>query len=347
MNTLVDLKSMTTAEICEFAVANNYPKFRGKQISEWLSKGVESFDEMKNLPSDLRQFLQTSCYISVANIAKKLVSRYDKTVKYLFSFYDSECVESVIMKYKHGYTICISTQVGCKMGCTFCATGKSGFSRSLAPSEMLAQIESAQKDLNIRISNIVLMGMGEPLDNFDNVVKFLNLVSSDEGLNIGMRHITLSTCGIVPKIYELAKLHLGITLSVSLHAPNDEIRRQTMPIARKYSMEELLKACRDYFNSTGRRVTFEYSMISGVNDSDHNAHELANRLQGMGCHVNLIPVNSVEGTEYIKSNIKRQQAFINILASKKIGATVRRTLGSDINASCGQLKRKHIEEGGK
>lgn len=347
MNTLVDLKSMTTAEICEFAVANNYPKFRGKQISEWLSKGVESFDEMKNLPSDLRQFLQTSCYISVANIAKKLVSRYDKTVKYLFSFYDSECVESVIMKYKHGYTICISTQVGCKMGCTFCATGKSGFSRSLAPSEMLAQIESAQKDLNIRISNIVLMGMGEPLDNYDNVVKFLYLVSSDEGLNIGMRHITLSTCGIVPKIYELAKLHLGITLSVSLHAPNDEIRRRTMPIARKYSMDELLKACRDYFNSTGRRVTFEYSMISGVNDSDLNAHELASRLQGMGCHVNLIPVNSVEGTGYIKSNIKRQQAFINILASKKIGATVRRTLGSDINASCGQLKRKHIEEGGK
>lgn len=347
MNTLVDLKSMTSAEICEFVVANNYPKFRAKQICDWLSKGVESFDEMKNLPSDLRKFLQTSCYISVANIAKKLVSRYDKTVKYLFSFNDGECVESVVMKYKHGYSICISTQVGCRMGCTFCATGKSGFSRSLAPSEMLAQVESAQKDLNIRISNIVLMGMGEPLDNYDNVVKFLYLVSSDEGLNIGMRHITLSTCGIVPKIYELAKLHLGITLSVSLHAPNDEIRRRTMPIARKYSMDELLKACRDYFNSTGRRVTFEYSMISGVNDSDLNAHELASRLQGMGCHVNLIPVNSVEGTGYIKSNIKRQQAFINILASKKIGATVRRTLGSDINASCGQLKRKHIEEGGK
>lgn len=347
MNTLVDLKSMTPDEICEFILANNFPKFRAKQICDWLSKGVESFDAMKNLPSNLRQFLQTSCYISVANIAKKLVSRYDKTVKYLFSFNDGECVESVVMKYKHGYSICISTQVGCRMGCTFCATGKSGFSRSLAPSEMLAQVESAKKDLNIRISNIVLMGMGEPLDNYDNVVKFLYLVSSDEGLNIGMRHITLSTCGIVPKIYELAKLHLGITLSVSLHAPNDEIRRRTMPIARKYSMDELLKACRDYFNSTGRRVTFEYSMISGVNDSDLNAHELASRLQGMGCHVNLIPVNSVEGTGYIKSNIKRQQAFINILASKKIGATVRRTLGSDINASCGQLKRKHIEEGGK
>lgn len=347
MNTLVDLKSMTPAEICEFIVTNNYPKFRAKQICDWLSKGAASFDEMKNLPTDLRQFLQTSCYISVANIAKKLVSRYDKTVKYLFSFNDGECVESVVMKYKHGYSICISTQVGCKMGCTFCATGKSGFSRSLAPSEMLGQVESAQKDLNIRISNIVLMGMGEPLDNFDNVVKFLHLVSSDEGLNIGMRHITLSTCGIVPKIYELAKLHLGITLSVSLHAPNDDIRQRTMPIARRYSMEELLKACRDYFKATGRRVTFEYSMISGVNDSDKDAYELADRLQGMGCHVNLIPVNSVEGTGYIKSNIKRQQAFINILAAKKIGVTVRRTLGSDISASCGQLKRKHIEEGGK
>ena len=214
-------------------------------------------------------------------------------------------------------------------------------------SEMLGQIEAAQRDLNIRISNIVLMGMGEPLDNFDNVVKFLRLVSSDNGLNIGMRHITLSTCGIVPKIYELAKLHLGITLSVSLHAPNDEIRQRTMPIARKYSIEELLKACSDYFKTTGRRVTFEYSMISGVNDSDENARELAKRLEGTQSHVNLIPVNTVEGTGYLKSNIKRQQAFINILAAKNIGATVRRTLGSDINASCGQLKRKHIEEGGK
>lgn len=308
---------------------------------------MTDFDNMRNIPADLKAFLKSSSYISVANIEKKLVSRYDKTVKYLFSFNDGECVESVVMSYKHGYSICISTQVGCKMGCTFCATGKSGFSRSLVPSEMLGQIEAAQRDLNIRISNIVLMGMGEPLDNFDNVVKFLRLVSSDNGLNIGMRHITLSTCGIVPKIYELAKLHLGITLSVSLHAPNDEIRQRTMPIARKYSIEELLKACSDYFKTTGRRVTFEYSMISGVNDSDENARELAKRLEGTQSHVNLIPVNTVEGTGYLKSNIKRQQAFINILAAKNIGATVRRTLGSDINASCGQLKRKHIEEGGK
>lgn len=344
---MTDIKSMTLSELENFITENGYPKFRAKQIQSWLSKSVTNFDEMKNIPTALKDFLKTSSYISVANIEKKLVSRYDKTVKYLFSFNDGECVESVVMSYKHGYSICISTQVGCKMGCTFCATGKSGFSRSLAPSEMLAQIESAQKDLEIRISNIVLMGMGEPLDNFDNVVRFLQLVSSDDGLNIGMRHITLSTCGIVPKIYELAKLHLGITLSVSLHAPNDEIRQKTMPIARKYSMEELLQACRDYFTTTGRRVSFEYSMISGVNDSDENARELAKRLAGMSCHVNLIPVNTVEGTGYIKSNIKRQQSFIEILAEKNITATVRRTLGSDINASCGQLKRKHQDEGGK
>ena len=344
---LVDIKSLNDEELENFITDSGFPKFRAKQIRSWLSKNVADFDEMRNIPTDLKDFLKTSSYISVANIEKKLVSRYDKTVKYLFSFNYGECVEAVVMSYKHGWSMCISTQVGCKMGCTFCATGKSGFSRSLTPSEMLAQIEAAQRDLEIRISNVVLMGMGEPLDNFDNVIKFIRLASSDNGLNIGMRHITLSTCGVVPKIYELAKLHLGITLSVSLHAPNDEIRQKTMPIAKKYSIVELLQSCRDYFDTTGRRVTFEYSMISGVNDSNENARELANRLSGMNCHVNLIPVNTVEGTGYIKSNIERQQSFIDILAEKNITATVRRTLGSDINASCGQLKRNHILKGGK
>ena len=344
---LVDIKSLNDEELENFITESGFPKFRAKQIRSWLSKNVTNFDEMRNIPADLKDFLKTSSYISVATIEKKLVSRYDKTVKYLFSFSDGECVEAVVMSYKHGWSMCISTQIGCKMGCTFCATGKSGFSRSLTPSEMLAQIEAAQRDLDIRISNVVLMGMGEPLDNFDNVIKFIRLASSDNGLNISMRHITLSTCGIVPKIYELAKLHLGITLSVSLHAPNDEIRQKTMPISKKYSIEELLQSCRDYFDTTGRRVTFEYSMISGVNDSDENARELANRLSGMNCHVNLIPVNTVEGTGYIKSNIERQQSFIDILAEKNITATVRRTLGSDINASCGQLKRNHILKGGK
>lgn len=344
---LVDIKSLNDEELENFITEGGFPRFRAKQIRQWLSKGVTDFGQMRNIPLNLRNFLKTSSYISVANIEKKLVSRYDKTVKYLFSFNDGECVEAVVMNYRHGMSMCISTQVGCKMGCTFCATGKSGFFRSLTPSEMLAQIEAAQRDLNIRISNVVLMGMGEPLDNFDNVVKFLKLVSSDNGLNIGMRHITLSTCGIVPGIYELAKLHLGITLSVSLHAPNDEIRRKTMPIAKKYSIEELLQACRDYFSETGRRVTFEYSMISGVNDSDNNAKELAKRLSGMNCHVNLIPVNTVEETGYVKSDTKRQRSFIDILAENNITATVRRTLGSDINASCGQLRIKHLKEGGK
>ncbi len=342
-----DIKSMTLTELEQELAKNGFPKFRAKQTREWLLKGVTSFDQMKNLPSGLRQFLDTRYYISVATIEKKLISRYDKTVKYLFSLSDGECIEAVVMSYHHGVSMCISTQVGCKMGCTFCATGKSGFSRNLTASEMLAQIEAAQRDLNVRISNVVLMGMGEPLDNLENVLRFIALCADEKGLRIGARHITLSTCGIVPKIYELAAHRLQINLAVSLHAPNDEIRVKTMPVARAYPMNRLLKACRDYFDATGRRITFEYSMISGVNDSDENARELASRLEGMNCHVNLIPVNTVEGTGYKKSNIQRQQSFVNILTAKGIAATVRRTLGSDINASCGQLKRNHIKEGGK
>lgn len=342
-----DIKSMTPGELEALVVENGFPRFRAKQISDWLNKGAASAEEMRNLPAGLKDFIQTRCYISVANIEKKQVSRYDRTVKYLFSFPDGECVESVLMEYKHGYSICVSTQVGCKMGCTFCATGKSGFSRNLTASEILAQIEAAQRDMSLRISNVVLMGMGEPLDNFDNVVRFIRLLSYEGGVNIGARHVTLSTCGIVPKIYELSKLGLQINLAVSLHAPNDEIRSKTMPVARAYPMDTLLKACRDYFNSTARRVTFEYALISGVNDSDSCARELAKKLAGTGSHVNLIPVNSVEGTGYSKSNLKRQQSFVNILAESGVNATVRRTLGSDIDASCGQLRRKHINEGGK
>lgn len=339
MNSLVDIKSLTAQELKAFLTENGFKPFRAKQVADWLQKGVTSFDEMKNIPSGLRDFLKTRCYISVAYIEKKLKSRYDKTVKYLFALSDGEYVESVVMSYKHGWSMCISTQVGCKMGCTFCATGKSGFSRDLTASEMLAQIEAAQKDLDIRISNVVLMGMGEPLDNFDNVVRFLTIVTSEQSLNIGARHITLSTCGIVPKIYKLSKLKLQINLAVSLHAPNDEIRQRTMPVAKAYPMDTLLKACRDYFDTTGRRVTFEYALISGVNDSDKCANELAQKLKGLNCHVNLIPVNSVEGTGYTKSDIKRQQSFVDILTANGTAATVRRTLGSDINASCGQLKR--------
>lgn len=342
---LKDIKSLTLNELTNEMNALGLPAYRAEQIFKWLhEKAVQSFDEMLNIPKNIRKSLTELYYISVATIEKKQISCYDGTIKYLFRLYDGEFIESVLMDYHHGYTICISTQVGCKMGCTFCATGKSGFSRNLTPSEMLAQIQSAQKDNNIRISNIVLMGMGEPLDNFDNVIKFLLLVSSDKGINIGMRHITLSTCGVVPKMYELAKLKLQITLSVSLHAPNDEIRSRTMPINNKYNVNELIKACRDYVKVTNRRITFEYAMIDGVNDSDECAEELAHLVKGMLCHINLIPVNSVNGTAYQKSKKKRLVEFSNILEKNGVTATIRRTLGSDIDASCGQLRRKKLDE---
>ena len=341
---MLDIKSLYYPELEAFITENGFPKFRAKQLYGWLNKGAVSFEEMINLPKNLIEFLSSSCYISVANIEKKLVSRYDKTVKYLFRLCDGEYVESVVMSYRHGYSICVSTQVGCKMGCTFCATGRSGFSRSLAASEILAQIEAAQKDLEIRISNIVLMGMGEPLDNFDNVIRFLKLVSSEDGLNIGMRHITLSTCGIVPRIYDLAEYRFGLTLSVSLHAPDNETRSKTMPINNRYPIEQLIKACRDYFDITGRRVSFEYAMIDGVNDTDECAEKLSRLLKGLNCHVNLIPVNTVKGAGYKKSRADRQRAFTEILNKHSITATVRRTLGSDIDASCGQLKRNYTEK---
>ena len=330
-----DIKSMYEDELKEEFAKMGEPAYRAGQVYKWLHEGVKSFDEMTNISKKLRERLMENYYISNAAIEKKLISAYDDTKKYLFSFSDGEMVESVLMKYHHGYTSCISTQVGCKMGCTFCATGKSGFSRNLTASEMLAQLQAEQQDNHIRISNIVLMGMGEPLDNFENVIRFLKLVSSENGMNIGMRHISLSTCGIVPKIYELADMKLQLTLSVSLHAPNDQIRSRTMPVNRKYNIDELLKACQYYVRQTNRRISFEYAMIDGVNDSVANAEELAKRLKGILSHVNLIPVNAVKGTGYEKS--------------KKESATVRRTLGSDINASCGQLRRSvsdgRIKEG--
>ncbi len=342
---MIDIKSLYNNEIETMLVSDGFQKFRAKQVVSWLKKCVCSFSDMTNIPKNLIEYLSDNCYISTATIERKLVSKLDDTVKYLFSFNDGECVESVVMKYNHGYSICISTQVGCKMGCTFCATGKSGYSRDLTASEMIAQIESAQRDLGIRISNVVLMGMGEPLDNYDNVVRFLKLVSSEDSLNIGMRHITLSTCGVVPKIYELADLKLQITLSVSLHAPDDKIRSSTMPINNAYNISELLKACRYYVNKTNRRISFEYAMIDSVNDTDECAVLLAKKLSGMLCHVNLIPVNTVSGTGFVKSKMLRQQAFVDILAKHGITATVRRTLGNDINASCGQLKRTYKEGG--
>ncbi|MBR2152163.1 MAG: 23S rRNA (adenine(2503)-C(2))-methyltransferase RlmN [Clostridia bacterium] len=330
-----DIKSMTKEEIALELAEIGQPKFRAKQIYEWLSKGVDSFEEMTNLSKDLRNALSEKYIVPSAKIARKLVSQIDGTVKYLFSLYDGEKIESVVMSYHHGYTICISTQVGCRMGCVFCATGMNGLKRNLFPGEMLSQITSAEKDLNIRISNVVLMGMGEPLDNYENTLKFLQLVNDDEGKNIGARHISLSTCGLVDKMYDLSNEKLQITLSVSLHAPNDMLRSEMMPINNKWNIEKLLTACKDYTESTKRRISFEYTVVDGVNDSEECAKELAKRLKGMLCHVNLIPLNTVSGKEYKPS--QNSKKFCELLNNMGINATIRRTLGSDINASCGQL----------
>ncbi|CAB1249060.1 MAG: 23S rRNA (adenine(2503)-C(2))-methyltransferase RlmN [Oscillospiraceae bacterium] len=341
---LIDIKSMTISELETYLAQIKEPKFRAKQIFLWLQNGVTSFSEMTNLSKSLRETLQKNCYIADAVIQKCYCSKLDSTKKYLFRLHDGELIESVLMDYHYGRTICISTQVGCRMGCTFCATGQSGFSRNLTPSEMLSQIQTAERDGQKRISNVVLMGMGEPLDNYENVLRFLELISNPDGINIGMRHISLSTCGIVDKIYDLAEKKYQLTLSISLHAPNDAIRSQTMPINQRWHIEDLLKACRYYSGKTGRRISYEYAMISGLNDSDDCARELGERLRGTLCHVNLIPVNTVSGTSYRKSMIDRQQVFIKILAKAGITATVRRTLGADINASCGQLRRRYQSE---
>ena len=339
------LLGMTLIELQSLVKRLGMPGFAAKQIASWLyDKKVTSIDEMTNLSLKYRELLKQNYEVGAEAPVEEMRS-VDGTVKYLYPVGENHFVESVYIPDDERATLCISSQVGCKMNCKFCMTGKQGYSANLTAHQIINQIHSLpERD---KLTNVVMMGMGEPLDNFENVVKFLRLVSDDNGLNIGMRHITISTCGIVPKIYELAKLHFGITLSVSLHAPNDTIRQKTMPIAKRYSMDELLKACKDYFDITGRRVTFEYSMISGVNDFDRDAYELADRLADMNCHVNLIPVNTVDGTGYKKSSIERQQAFVNILGRKHIAATVRRTLGSDINASCGQLRRNHTNEGGK
>ncbi|MBQ7861386.1 MAG: 23S rRNA (adenine(2503)-C(2))-methyltransferase RlmN [Clostridia bacterium] len=335
-----DIKSLSLSELKAEMENMGEKSFKAKQIYSWLHKrGAESFDEMTDISKKLRENLENSYDIYNCSIEKKLVSMYDNTVKYLFRLHDGELIESVVMKYKYGYTICVSSQVGCKMGCRFCASGIAGFVRNLNVSEILSQIYTAQRDLDIRISHIVMMGVGEPLDNFDNVIKFLSMISDENGLNIGMRNISLSTCGVVTGIYKLLEKKLQLTLSISLHAPNDEIRSRTMPVNDRWNIDELLKACRDYTKETSRRISFEYAMIDGVNDSDECARELASRLKGMLCHVNLIPVNSVKERNFRKSNDKQIESFIKILEAKGINVTVRRTLGSDINASCGQLRR--------
>lgn len=343
-----DIASYNLTELQAVLKEMGLPKFRAGQIYDWIhKKGVTSFDEMTNISKDLICKLNDNFVIFSCTIEKKLVSQYDNTVKYLYRLPDNEYLECVVMDYKYGKTICVSTQVGCKMGCVFCASGIGGFKRQLAPSEILSQIYVAQRDLNVRISRIVLMGMGEPLDNYDNVIKFLELISDENGLNIGMRHISLSTSGVVPKIYELLKTKPQLTLSVSLHAPNNTIRSQIMPVNKSWDIDELLKACKIYADQTSRRISFEYAMMKGVNDTEECANELSKRLKGILCHVNLIPANEVKEKSHRRSDDSSINQFKSILEKNGLTVTIRRTLGSDINASCGQLRREKLVEDNK
>ena len=341
---MIDLKSMTQEEITRFLRDLGEPAFRGKQVFTWLHKGVRSFDEMSNLSKALREKLKAQCTITVPTVARKQISRVDGTIKYLWRLSDGNCIETVLMQYRHGNTVCISSQVGCRMGCAFCASTVAGKVRDLTAGEMLDQVLFTQLDAGREISNIVLMGIGEPLDNRENVLRFLELVNHPDGLHIGMRHISLSTCGVVPGIDWLADLGLQITLSVSLHAPDSETRSKIMPVNRAYDVEELFAACHRYFKKTGRRISFEYAMIDGVNDHDWQADLIAKKLKGMPGHVNMIPLNDVVESPFKPS--RRIAAFQKRLESHGITATVRRSLGGDIDASCGQLRRKAMEEKG-
>ena len=340
---MTDLRSLTYSELEKFIIDMGEARFRAEQIFSHIhAKAVDSFDEMTNLSKQLREKLCERAYISRARIAQKFVSKIDGTIKYLIEFEDGECVETVIMRYHHGITACISSQAGCRMGCNFCASTIGGKKRDLLSGEIILQLILAQKDIGERISNIVMMGIGEPFDNFYNVKRFLINVNDKRGLNIGYRHISLSTCGLVDGIDELAKMNIPITLSISLHAPNDEIRNMTMPVNKKYPIAELIEACRRYQAVTTRRISFEYAMIDSVNDSEDNARELAKRLEGIMCHVNLIPVNNVSERNYKKSSVQTIKNFVKILEKAGITATVRRSLGADISASCGQLRQKRL-----
>lgn len=342
-----DIKSMTLAEMTQALKDMGQSAFRAKQIYTWLHKGVTDFEEMTNVSKELRAKLDETYYITAPKVARKQKSQKDGTVKYLWELGDGNCVETVLMQYHHGNTVCISSEVGCPMGCKFCASTLGGLVRRLQPSEILDQVLFTALDSGLPISNIVLMGIGEPLDNFDNVMRFLELVNSPEGMNIGMRHISLSTCGLVPRIDELAEKKLQLTLSVSLHSPDDASRSAIMPINRKYPVDVLLDACRRYFEKTGRRVSFEYTMIDGVSDSPEQAELLASKLHGLAAHVNMIPLNPVAESPLRPSTRQAVARFQKILEGHGIPATVRRSLGGDIDASCGQLRRKYVKESEK
>ena len=338
------IKSMTLPEMGEVLKAWGQPAFRAKQVFTWLHKGVGSYQEMTNLPQSLRQQLEESYPLYRPQVVRKQQSQKDGTIKYLWRLSDGNCVETVLMRYHYGNTVCISTEVGCAMGCAFCASTLGGLVRRLEPHEMLDQVLFTQIDSGLPVSHIVLMGIGEPLDNFDNVLRFLELVNSPDGMNISMRHISLSTCGLVPKIDKLAEHKLQLTLSVSLHAPTNEIRSTIMPVNKAYPVEELLAACRRYYEATGRRISFEYAMIHGVNDTQAAAKQLLQDLKGLPAHVNLIPLNHVEESPLKPSTRQAVQRFQKLLEDGGVPATVRRTLGGDIDASCGQLRRKYTKQ---
>ncbi len=340
----INLMDLTCEELKELASRMGQPSFRGKQIFEWIYKGAESFDDMSNLPKTFRDSLSETTHLQSAKICEKYVSKIDETRKYLLQLNDGNFVEAVLMKYEYGYTICVSSQVGCKMGCKFCASTLNGWTRNLTAGEIIGQILCVQKDLGQRISNVVMMGIGEPLDNFENVLKFIALANSPEGLGIGQRHISISTCGLAEKIRELAEKKLQITLLLSLHAPDDERRSQIMPINKRYGIKELMDACDFYIEQTGRRISFEYTLISGVNDNVEEAEKLAQLVKGKLCHINLIPVNKVKETGFDKSSRERIEAFKARLEKRGISATVRREMGSDINAACGQLRNKRVNK---
>ena len=336
-----NLKSMTQPEIGAVLKELGQPAFRAKQVYTWLHKGVRGYDEMTNLPKFLRDTLAEKYPICAPSVVRRQESQKDGTIKYLWELSDGNCVETVLMRYHYGNTVCISTEVGCRMGCAFCASTLGGLVRKLEPFEMLDQVLFTQVDSGLPVSHIVLMGIGEPLDNFDNVMRFLELVNSEDGMNISMRHISLSTCGLVPKIDELAKRKLQISLAISLHGPNDEVRNQIMPVNKAYPMDQLLAACRRYYEATSRRIHFEYAMIDGVNDTPEAAREILKRMKGLPAHFNLIPLNHVEESPLKPSSKAAVANFQKILEDGGITATVRRTLGGDIDASCGQLRRKH------
>jgi 23S rRNA (adenine2503-C2)-methyltransferase len=341
----IDIKSFTLPELKAFLKERGEPAFRAGQVFDWIHvKKARGFEEMSNLPKALREKLADECRLPGTEIRRRLVSQLDGTVKYLYGLEDGESVETVLMKYEHGYSVCVSSQVGCKMGCEFCASTKAGFVRNLLPSEILDQIYQTEQDQHLRISHIVMMGIGEPLDNFENTTRFLELINSPYGANISMRNISLSTCGLAEKIDELAAFDLGLTLSISLHACTDEKRNEIMPVNRRYPIGRLLQSCKNYSKITRRRISFEYALMKGKNDSVKDAEQLACLLKGQLCHVNLIPVNEVQETSFEKTERQNIYRFQKELMKRGINATVRRTLGSDINAACGQLRRENLSE---